>query len=58
VLRVQLHSMGIDHKGIVSEEEKLELYSRAKVLFSGIKNCLVLNYDHSKNSYKLNRDNS
>jgi glycosyltransferase involved in cell wall biosynthesis len=30
-VRVQLHNMGIDHKGIVSEEEKLQLYSRAKV---------------------------
>jgi glycosyltransferase involved in cell wall biosynthesis len=29
--RTQLHNIGIDHKGIVSEEEKLQLYSRAKV---------------------------
>jgi glycosyltransferase involved in cell wall biosynthesis len=30
-VRFRLHSIGIDHKGIVSEEEKLQLYSRAKV---------------------------
>jgi glycosyltransferase involved in cell wall biosynthesis len=30
-VRVQLHNIGIDHKGIVSEEEKLQLYSQAKV---------------------------
>jgi glycosyltransferase involved in cell wall biosynthesis len=30
-VRVQLRNIGIDHKGIVSEEEKLQLYSRAKV---------------------------
>jgi glycosyltransferase involved in cell wall biosynthesis len=29
--KVQLCNIGIDHKGIVSEEEKLQLYSRAKV---------------------------
>ena len=28
---VKLLSMGIDHKGFVSEEEKLDLYSRTKV---------------------------
>jgi glycosyltransferase involved in cell wall biosynthesis len=30
-VRTQLLNIGIDHKGIVSEEEKLQLYSRAKV---------------------------
>jgi glycosyltransferase involved in cell wall biosynthesis len=30
-VRYRLRSIGIDHKGIVSEEEKLQLYSRAKV---------------------------
>ena len=30
-VRIRLQNIGIDHKGIVSEEEKLQLYSRAKV---------------------------
>ena len=30
-VRFRFHSIGIDHKGIVSEEEKFQLYSRAKV---------------------------
>jgi glycosyltransferase involved in cell wall biosynthesis len=30
-VRFRMHSIGIDHKGIVSEEEKFQLYSRAKV---------------------------
>jgi glycosyltransferase involved in cell wall biosynthesis len=29
-VRYRLHSIGIDHKAIVLEEEKLQLYSRAK----------------------------
>jgi glycosyltransferase involved in cell wall biosynthesis len=29
--RIRLQNIGIDHKGIVSEEEKLQLYPRAKV---------------------------
>jgi len=30
-VRLRLHNIGIDHKGIVSEEEKIKVYSRAKV---------------------------